>query len=166
MKTSRSSGVRGFASPEGLRSPRYGFEGNDALSLRRAAAAVERLREMCIEHSPGCLGNSLEAESGGELLTLVESDAVGQQHETEGERLVEHAVAVFSVDPEDARHRTPDVQRELERAHTPAEKAEVVYAQLRRAEILLTRQVDVTSPASSDCAADGELPAQHDQVVE
>jgi hypothetical protein len=79
-------------------------------------------------------------EGDSELHALVERDADGQTRETEGERLAQYAATVFDSDAEDAVQRTPVIERELQQAATPAEKAQIVYPQLRRVEVELTRQ--------------------------
>lgn len=132
--------VRGFTSPEGPRVPRYGFEGNNDLSYRRASAALARLREVCAENGESCVPDSVHPEGESELHALVETDAKGQPREIDGAPLAEYAAAAFNSDDGDARQRTPEIEHELEEAHTPAEKAQVVYPQLRRVEIEVTRQ--------------------------
>ncbi|WP_129778587.1 two-partner secretion domain-containing protein [Peristeroidobacter soli] len=143
--------VRGFTSPEGPRVPRYGFEGNDDLSYRRASAALAQLRKVCAEHGENCVPDSVQPEAGSELHTLVSSDTKGRSQEVEGEPLAEYAVAEFNSDNTDARQRTPEIERELEFARTPVAKAQIVYPQLRRVEIEVTREraVEQTNVAST-----------------
>ncbi|MEJ1965585.1 MAG: filamentous hemagglutinin N-terminal domain-containing protein [Gammaproteobacteria bacterium] len=144
--------VRGFASPEGLRSARYGFEGNESLSGRRARAALERLRQACDANGSDCLTGSIEIEAGGELYSMFEAGEHGQSREIEGVRLAEHAVSAFSLEETEPARLTPDMQRQLAEASSPAEKAAIVYPRLRRAEIDLERRRRIDGrPAASGC---------------
>jgi filamentous hemagglutinin family protein len=149
--------VRGFTSPEGLRRPRYGFQGNDELSHQRALAAITHLREVCAERGDDCVPPSVQAEAGSELDSLMESDSAGEPHEVEGQKLEEYAVEAFGSDESDTRQRTPYVQRELDEARTPAEKAQVVYPQLRRVQIDLTRDREVPVASAAECTIDHHL---------
>jgi|GEM_PF-1299663 len=145
--------VRGFTSPEGLRNARYGFEGNDELSYRRALAALVHLRELCAEHGERCVPDSVQAEAGSELHTLMQTDAQGESREVEGIQLAEYVIAEFSSSSSDASQRTQEIERELHEARTPVEKAQVVYPQLRRVEIELTRQREVERSRVASTAA-------------
>ncbi len=161
--------VRGFTSPEGLRVPAHGFEGNDTLSQRRALAAVARLRDLCPAQGSACLAGDVLAEAGGELLTRAEAGPAGSRRETEGPRLAEHAVAAFRGDEHEAHQRTPEVEQALALARTPAEQAAVVFPQLRRAEIELTRHREIeqqrpvtAGPPTPGRCADGAQVAARD----
>ncbi|HLA72329.1 MAG TPA: YDG domain-containing protein [Steroidobacteraceae bacterium] len=151
--------VRGFTSPEGPRAARDGFEGNDDLSLRRASAALVYLRDACSERGESCVADSVQPEAGSALHALA-GDVKAQAREVDGAQLAEYAAARFNSDDSDVRQRTPEVERELEEARTPAEKAQVVYPQLRRVEIEVTRQrvVEHTKVASAvSCPVDRQL---------
>lgn len=150
------AGVRGFASPEGGRAAGRGFEGNDALSGARAQAAVDWLRTQCADRGEACLPADIAGAAGSELHTLYAPGSDGTAAEVEGPRQADHAAAEFSTDPADAAQRTPDVEAALARARTPAERAGIVYPQLRRVQIELTRTRDVerqrtvVTPARTD----------------
>lgn len=149
--------VRGFASPEGSRAAGRRFEGNDALSGARAQAALDWLRQQCGERGDACLPPDVAAQPGGERHTLLEPgpDGAGSV-EVEGERQAEHAAAEFATDPAEADQRTPEVEAGLARARTAGERAAVVYPQLRRVDVVLTRTRDVerrrteVTPARTD----------------
>jgi hypothetical protein len=149
--------VRGFTSPEGLRQPRYGFQGNDELSHQRAVAAIAHLREVCAQRGESCVLDSIEAEAGSELHSLQETDAGGRPQEVEGARLAEYAVQEFNADESDTRQRTAAIQHELAEAPTPADKAQVVYPQLRRVQIDLTRDREVPVASAAECTIDHHL---------
>ena len=138
--------VRGFASPEGSRPAGRGFEGNDELGHQRALAAIKRLHSLCGERGDACLPPAVEADSGSELHTLVEADSSGQPQEVEGPRQADFAATEFSTDPADERQRTPATMQALGKARTPGQRAGVVYPQLRRVEVVLTRTRDVERP--------------------
>ncbi len=137
--------VRGFASPEGSRAAHGRFEGNEALSGARAEAALDWLRATCGERGAACLPPDLLGEAGNERHTLLEAAPDGSEAavEVEGPRQADFASDAFASDPGDAAQRTPEVTDALARARTPAQRAAVVYPQLRRAEIELTRTRDV-----------------------
>jgi hypothetical protein len=152
--------VRGFTSPEGPRVARYGFEGNNDLSYRRASAALAHLREVCADNGESCIADSVQPEGASELHALLNTDANGQHQEVGGEKLAEYAAAEFNSDDGDTHQRTPEIEHELAQASTPAEKAQVVYPQLRRVEIEVTRQRMVghtNFAASAACALDHKV---------
>lgn len=135
--------VQGFASPEGSRPPSRGFEGNDELSRQRAITATKWLRKICGDRGEACLPEKVAAVGGSELHTLYKPDAQGVPQEVEGPGQADFAAKEFSADPRDAEQRTPEVERDLARARTPAARAAVVYPQLRRVQVVLTRTRDV-----------------------
>jgi hypothetical protein len=135
--------VRGFASPEGPRRRSRGFEGNDALSGARAQAALDWLRASCGERGEACLPAAVTADPGSERHTLYEPGAEGEPQEVEGPRQADYAAAEFATDPAETAQRTPEVTGALERARTPGARAALVYPQLRRVEVELTRTRDV-----------------------
>jgi hypothetical protein len=160
--------VRGFASPEGSRAAAGRFEGNDALSTARAQSALDWLRTQCGERGAACLPPDVAAVGAGERHTLTEPAADGSGSvEVEGERQATHAADAFATDPDEAAQRTPDVEAALARARTPGERAAVVYPQLRRVEVVLTRTRDVerqrtiVTPERTDTAfVEGGCPAR------
>ena len=160
--------VRGFASPEGARAEDGRFEGNDALSTARADAALAWLRGACGERGAACLPPGVAAEGGSERHTLTEPAADGSGSvEVEGDRQATHAADAFSTDPDEAAQRTPAVEAALARARTPGERAAVVYPQLRRVEVVLTRtreverQRTIVTPERTDTAfVEGGCPAR------
>jgi filamentous hemagglutinin family protein len=145
--------VRGFTSPEGPRSAEHGFEGNYDLSYRRASATLAHLREVCTVRGESCVSDSVEPEAGSELHALTDTDPHGRSHEVDGTRLATHAVAEFNSGSGDARQRTAEIEHELEQARTPVEKAQVVYPQLRRVEVEVTRQSEVERPQVASTGA-------------
>lgn len=152
--------VRGFTSPEGPRSARYGFEGNDGLSLRRASAALTHLRLICAEEGDTCVPESVQPEAGSALHALPGSGSKATAREVDAAQLAEYATSEFASDDGDTRQRTPEIERELQAAHSPAEKAQVVYPQLRRVEVKVIRQrlVEHTKVASAtSCPVDRHL---------
>jgi hypothetical protein len=62
-------------------------------------------------------------------------------------------VAEFNSGSGDARQRTAEIEHELEQARTPVEKAQVVYPQLRRVEVEVTRQSEVERPQVASTGA-------------
>ena len=139
----RVSAVRGFTSPEGpmLRGRR--FMGNEDLARRRARAAARLVRSHCPPETGagGCLigGDGTPVTGEGELYTLMPLDTQGAPREVEGRELARHATAEFLTQPEEERHRTPELVEQIEGAATPESQADLVYPLLRRAQITLVR---------------------------
>jgi hypothetical protein len=124
----RVSGIEAFTSPEGSLERGPGFEGNRTLADGRARAASELVRRL-----------------GGDVGTVVATgrDELygGGEQELKGRALETEAVEQFEGQEAEARHRTPEVREQLERARTERERAALVYPWLRRAVITLTRTV-------------------------
>lgn len=142
------AGIRGFTSPEGPMAAGRRFMGNEELARRRAAAAARVAERACaaggVADLDGCFvgGRAAVSPTGeGELYTLTALDAAGISHEVEGAPLAEHAVGEFLTHPAEEPHRTPETTARLEApGTTAAQKADLVYPLLRRAEITLTRR--------------------------
>lgn len=137
----RVSLVEGLTSPEGSHAPLAGttWQGNTTLAQQRATAALRRADREC----PGsCLAGGEDLAHGGaepELYTIVRD---GQ--DVEGRELEEHAVQEFLASEDEGRHRTPEILQALERARTPAQRAQIIYPLLRRAVVHLTKTDTVT----------------------
>jgi len=146
----RVASVHGFTSPEGTQGPSRNFEGNIELSRERAREAVNQARQACTDPSGNCFENADTTGVGqSELYTLEEVDANGQVREVGGTPRAEaaqadYAAQQFSTSEAEAPHRTPDVERRLERARTSQQRAAIVYPLLRRAAINLARTRRVT----------------------
>jgi hypothetical protein len=117
--------IDGFASPEGSIPPKKGkFEGNDALSLRRAVAAQEWLKK----NAAGLLTGSETLSGGSELYP--QSDAAGK--ELEGDELTKRVAPEFAAkDP-----RAPKDATSL-LAMRPQQQRDAIHPELRRARIRL-----------------------------
>jgi hypothetical protein len=136
----RVSLVEGLTSPEGSHAPAKtgSWKGNVDLGKERAKTALKRAEKECASPN-GCLAGSdspIRDAAEAELYTIVR-DGV----DVEGKELEENAVARFLESDAESRHRTPEVLEALKRAKTPAERAQIVYPYLRRAEVHLTRTV-------------------------
>ena len=138
------SRIRAFTSPEGPMARGPGFEGNDKLARKRAAAAARVAMDACkrggSHDANSCFigGGSVNATGEGELYTIAPLDASGVQREVEGAPLAEHAAGEFLTQPAEERHRTPAITERLTApGTTPQQKADLVYPLLRRAEITL-----------------------------
>ncbi len=141
------SGIRGFTSPEGPVGPGRRFMGNEELARRRAVAAAGIVEAACRmtggTDTDACFVGGRDAVSPtgqGELYTLTKVDPSGSTQEVEGAPLAEHAAAEFLSQPAEESHRTPEIEARLrDPSTTPAERADLVYPLLRRAEITLVR---------------------------
>jgi hypothetical protein len=136
----RVSLVEGLTSPEGSHAPATAgsWKGNVDLGKQRAKAALKRAEKECASPD-GCLAGSdspIRDAVEAELYTIVREGV-----DVEGKELEENAVARFLESDAETRHRTPEVLEALKRAKTPAERAQIVYPYLRRAEVHLTRTV-------------------------
>jgi hypothetical protein len=140
--------IRGFTSPEGPLGPGRRFMGNEELARRRAAAAARVVETACRttggSDPEGCfLGarDTVSPTGEGELYTLTTVDpTTGAIREVEGAPLAEHSSERFLADEAEESHRTPAIQARLnDPSTTPAERADIVYPLLRRAEISLVR---------------------------
>lgn len=155
----RVTAIRGRTSPEGPRQQRRpgGFIGNQALSEARADSArqiVERrcpgggggLLSMRGGAGPGCFAPGLTVTGEGERFTATKT-VRGVEREVEGTDLAEQASAAFLASPEEARHRTPQLEEQIAQA-PPARRGELVYPLLRRAEIDLVKKEEI--PATEE----------------
>jgi hypothetical protein len=136
----RVSLVEGLTSPEGSHAPAKtgSWKGNVDLGKQRAKAALKRAEKECASPN-GCLAGSdspIRDAVEAELYTIVREGV-----DVEGKELEENAVARFLESDAESRHRTPEVLEALKRAKTPAERAQIIYPYLRRAEVHLTRTV-------------------------
>jgi hypothetical protein len=137
----RVARIRGFTSPEGPMAPGRRFMGNEELARQRAAAAGALVAKACpVTGSTGaddCFvgGRAAVTPTGeGELYSIVPLDSGSAADEAE------HAATEFETQPAEQRHRTPERQAQLEApTTTSAQKADIVYPLLRRAEITLVR---------------------------
>jgi hypothetical protein len=144
----RVAGVRGFTSPEGPMAPGPRFMGNERLARERAVAGAELVADVA-RRTRGSTGVDDSFVGGraavtptgeGELYSIVPLDVGSGAREVEGAPLAEHAATEFETQPAEERHRTPERQARLEApATTSAQKADIVYPLLRRAEITLVR---------------------------
>jgi hypothetical protein len=155
--------IRGFTSPEGPQGPGRRFMGNEELARRRAAAAARVVEAACGtaggSDPDACFVGGRDAVSPtgeGELYTLTTVDPTGATREVEGAPLAEHASERFLAEEAEAPHRTPEIEARLNNPSTPpAERADIVYPLLRRAEISLVRSrtVPQTRPGPSQTQA-------------
>jgi hypothetical protein len=138
--------VEGYTSPEGpegsaedvkagqYKRGKYHFKHNRQLSQDRAEAAVREVERLCSDASGSCFATPASPTQKGELYQLRE---LGK--EVEGPKQADEAAKEFKKADAEAPHRTPDVERRLDRARTPQERADIVYPLLRRALIKLSR---------------------------
>lgn len=138
--------VEGYTSPEGpegkaedvktgqYKGGKYNFKHNRQLSQDRAEAAVREVERLCNDASGTCFTKGTSPEDKGELYQLRE---LGK--EVEGPKQADEAAKEFKKADAEAPHRTPDVERRLDKARTPQERADIVYPLLRRAMIKLWR---------------------------
>ena len=138
--------VEGYTSPEGpegkaedvkagqYKGGKYNFKTNRQLSQDRAEAAVREVERLCGDASETCFTKGTSPENKGELYQLKE---LGK--EVEGPKQADEAAKEFKKADAEAPHRTPDVERRLDKARTPQERADIVYPLLRRAMIKLWR---------------------------
>lgn len=131
----RVSSIQGFTSPEGTLEAGPNFQGNEALAKRRAEAVAVLLRSdpafagLCLD---GCLATGGGAPGDAELYG-------GGQAELRGRQLEEHAVEEFRRHHAEARHRTPTLLEQIERARSSRARGRLVYPWLRRVVVTLTR---------------------------
>jgi hypothetical protein len=149
------SRIVGYASPEGPMEQQRpgGFMGNIELSKKRAQVAKELIEEKCkpslldMRQRPSCFTSNFTMEGGNELYSP-EKDQSGKNKDAES------AVTGFlSKDNQasEARHRTPELEKQLEaQSGSPQKQAELVYPLLRRAEITLTRTKEETTQIMMD----------------
>ena len=138
--------VEGYTSPEGpegsaedvkaqqYKGGKYRFKHNRQLSQDRAEAAVREVNSRCNDESGTCFATGTSPEHKGELYQLRE---LGK--EVEGSKQANEAAREFKKGEAEIPHRTPDVERRLDRARTPQERADIVYPLLRRALVKLQR---------------------------
>ncbi len=134
--------ITGHASPEGPMDPTKRFQGNRALSQERADVAKTWLESACPPPSllvmrpeeAGCFAPGLKPTGQGELHS---GDFVPEK---KGKALADVAVPSFEGDPKEARHRTPELEKELEKRKGSTERqTDVIYPLMRRAEIYLAK---------------------------
>lgn len=150
----RVSHITAYTSPEGPQAAARRFRGNTQLAEDRARAALEYVRGNCtLTGGESCfVGGSGEAPATGqgELYTVVDPT---NGREVEGNELAANAVEEFRNQPAEARHRTPELEADLERRRTPQRQAAVVYPLLRRAVLTLTRTREVEEQYTVDIPA-------------
>ena len=134
--------ITGHASPEGPVDPAKRFQGNKALSDDRATAAAKWVEDACPPPSlltmrsedASCFAPGFTGAGKGELYGGAETP------ELKGKPLAKQAVGEFETSEAESRHRTPEVEKEIEkRKASPERQADVVYPLLRRAEVHLAR---------------------------
>ena len=141
--------IVGFASPEGPvpptkayeRDPTKGFEGNKVLSEKRANAAREWIAANCPPSSPlamrpGCLDEDAVISGDGEKYG---ADPTGR--ELVGRELAVASVKGFQESDVERSRRTPEVEKEIAAGKTPERQTDTVWPLLRRAEIIVSKQV-------------------------
>jgi hypothetical protein len=170
------SNIRGFTSPEGPLAPHKGFMGNEELARKRAVAAAKLVRSVCPTKkgkAPGsadsCFvgGESAVTPTGeGELYTIAPLDASGTPQEVEGAPLAEHATDEFLKNPDEQRHRSPELEQQLSDSRSPQKHAEQVYPLLRRAVITLVRTRSETYTEHIPGSVQSEVTACPADVIE
>jgi hypothetical protein len=164
----RVSLVEGFTSPEGTHAGLQGttWQGNTKLAQQRAVAALRRADREC---QGSCLAGGEDLAHGGvepELYTVVR-----EGEDVEGRELEEHAVEQFLASEDEGRHRTPEILEALERARTPAQRAQIIYPLLRRSVIHLTKTdtvtetYDVLVPGRTEWGESGPAPEDVERAV-
>jgi hypothetical protein len=150
----RVSHITAYTSPEGPQAAGRRFRGNTRLAEDRARAALDYVRGNCIlTGGESCfVGGSGEAPAtgSGELYTVVDPT---NGREVEGDELAANAVEEFRNQPAEARHRTPELEADIERRRSPRQKAALVYPLLRRAVLTLTRTREVEEQYTVDIPA-------------
>lgn len=136
--------VAGYTSPEGSRHKVSGFEGNDQLSKERADAALNWVQVAIGKAQAGSIEPQVSDEGRSELYSGPDKPDGTEQS---GRELEDVAIAAFLGSDDEAKRRTQDVLDKMAGAKTTHARAEVVYEQLRRAEITYTiaKDTPVTS---------------------
>jgi hypothetical protein len=146
--------ITAYTSPEGPQAAGRRFRGNTRLAEDRARAALDYVRGNCtLTGGESCFvggGGEAPATGMGELYTVVDPS---NGREVEGDELAANAVEEFRNQPAEARHRTPELEADLERRRSPRQKAALVYPLLRRAVLTLTRTREVEEQYTVDIPA-------------
>jgi hypothetical protein len=147
--------IAGYTSPEGSRHKAPGFKGNDLLSQDRADAALNWVQIAIGKAGTGSVESQVSAQGRSELYSGPDRPDGTEQ---KGRELEETAIASFMGSDDKAKRRTQEVLDKMDAAKTTHARAEVVYEQLRRAEITykLPVMIDVpwtkTTPGHFDTA--------------
>jgi hypothetical protein len=136
--------VAGYTSPEGSRHKVSGFQGNDQLSKERADAALDWVQVAIGKAQAGSVEAHVSDEGRSELYSGPDKPDGTEQS---GRALEDTAIAAFLGSDDEAKRRTQDVLDKMASAKTTHARAEVVYEQLRRAEITfkIAKDTPVTS---------------------
>jgi hypothetical protein len=124
--------IAGYTSPEGSRHKVQGFEGNDDLSRDRADQALNWVQVAIGGAASGSVESQVNASGRSELYSGADNP---NGTEESGRKLEDTAIAAFMGNDDEAKRRTQDVLDRFAKAKSTHAKAEVVYEQLRRAEI-------------------------------
>jgi hypothetical protein len=124
--------IAGYTSPEGSRHKVQGFEGNDDLSRDRADQALNWVQVAIGGAASGSVESQVNASGRSELYSGADNP---NGTEESGRKLEDTAIAAFMGNDDEAKRRTQDVLDRFAKAKGTHAKAEVVYEQLRRAEI-------------------------------
>ncbi|HTU95921.1 MAG TPA: hypothetical protein VMF14_08790 [Solirubrobacteraceae bacterium] len=135
--------VAGYTSPEGSRHKVSGFEGNDRLSSERADAALNWVQVAIAKAGAGSIEPHVSDEGRSELYSGPDNPDGTEQS---GKALEETAIAAFLGSDAEAKRRTQAVLDDMGKAKSTHARAEVVYQQLRRAEITYTIAKDTSVP--------------------
>lgn len=130
----RVSSIEGYTSPEGPRDEVKGFMGNDELGVQRAETAKRWLEENC----PACGAGSVGAEGRSELYNPPTVP------EPEGDKLT-RAVTPGFLESDPLRPATEKEREALAKSSLANQRAKI-YPLLRRARVILTREV-IDKPA-------------------
>ncbi len=140
--------IQGFTSPEGPEAQGRRFVGNTELAQNRADAALSRLQQICATRDQNllaarhCIQNAftgVEPAGHGELYGRITQED-GSSRELRGRELQEHTVAEFGSHEAEAPHRSEEFMQSLE-GLTPQQQADRIYPLLRRAAVVLTKEV-------------------------
>jgi hypothetical protein len=135
--------VAGYTSPEGSRHKVAGFQGNDRLSKDRADAALNWVQVAIGKAQAGSVEPQVSDEGRSELYSGPDRPEGTEQS---GRELEETAIAAFLGSDDEAKRRTQDVLDKMAGAKSTHARAEVVYEQLRRAEITYKIAKDTPVP--------------------
>jgi len=138
--------IAGYTSPEGSRHKVQGFEGNDDLSQDRADEALNWVQRAIGAAGAGSIESHVSDEGLSELYSGPDNPDGSEQS---GRPLEETAIAAFMGNDKEAERRTQAVLDSMADATSTHARAEVVYEQLRRAEITYTLPPTVTPGPST-----------------
>jgi hypothetical protein len=145
QKGAMVTAIAGYTSPEGSRTEVAGFKGNNVLSQQRGDHALTWVQKAIGDVGSGSVDADVSPQGRSELYSGPDRP---DGTEEKGRELEETAIAAFMGSDAEAMRRTQDVLDKMAAAKTTHGRAEVVYEQLRRAEITYKLPVTIEVPWS------------------